>query len=383
MTQSRREFLGASAPVLAMASVPAGAEEAQTLRNLADHVGLEVGSIHRRPMPPLEADLLRRHCHVVTPENGMKTSWTYLDRQMTPDWQVTAACNDHDCFAAGDAARDFAQDRGLALHGHAVYWPKHGLPPADGQSTDGVSDAWSAHIAHLVERYPEVVSWDVLNEVLAQDWSRLRQNGWRALNTDPQLGSDPDVLLDHYAFCIRSLRDRLAERGRSVRLLLNEADLNGGKDGHAIKRQAVIDLVDALADRGATLDGVGLQCHFKASSPPDEAKVAEFIRALAGRGMVAHVSELDFLDDRPRRCSPEELELQADIVGPFLTTVLAEPNVRRLAFWGLSDPHHPFQRLEKTRKAGLSPAVFRNNGNGKPVFSAIAAAIAAAPPRDR
>lgn len=393
MNIKRRSLVAGSAASLLMPKVPAFAQNDIRLRDLGDRIGLEIGSIHTHDLSRAEAKLIEQHCSIITPENGMKTSWLYITSD-TPEWLRNKTCQRKGiCFCEADKAYGFAKKSKLDVHGHTISWPKHRLPTADGLQGRAFRNAWRQHIETLIERYRDVLSWDILNEVLVDSMSALQEKGWRALKKDPHLGTDPDVLIDHYVFLIETIREMADKHGAKVRLVLNETDLNGDKkDGyHDYRRAAVLELVYELARRGAPIDAVGIQCHFKSSSPPSGYKVAKLSDSLAELNIVTHMSELDFEDDKPSEprdynnkilCSTaENIDTQAQIVGPFLHEVLQRPTVKRLTFWGLTDSNHWFQRDEVKKKLGLKPTLFDKEGEPKPVFKCVADAIAAAPKR--
>ena len=364
-------------------------ERVPSLKSIANPKGIEIGSIHKTTLPQGELDLIRTHCNLLVPENGMKSSWLYPTKE-TKEFVLEQACGKSSlerdkslpCFEAADRAVNFARRNGLSIHGHALYWPNKQLPQDVITRHGGfVTDAYRAHIHTLVSRYPDAVSWDVLNEVLVKEFVDLRKDGWRALRPDKSIGSDPNDLLKFYAHIINTMREVLALHYRSASLMLNDFHLSGRGTGYNAKRQAVLDLVDELAQLEAPLDGVGIQSHISANIEIDYGATVAFIRALADREMVVYISELDITAagrNGSDRFTPANHKM---IVEGYLTAVLAEPNVKRLSFWGLSDANHNFVTNRQAYSKWPEPTLFDEDYVKKPVFDGVVSALQAAPAR--
>lgn len=383
----RRSFLAFAAGALCLPALPARSNTARSLREIAKPKGIEIGSIFSHAASEDEKALILQHCDVVVTENALKPNWLYRTLVEKDKWKSKKVCGDVSslqdkdgtCLNLIKTTVNFAKDATLRIHGHPVYWAKHDLPDIENLDEDSYKAAWEAHVERLVDHVPDAVSWDVINEPFSKDLARLRAGTSTALEADRVLGADWERLLDHYAFVIQALRCALERRQKTARLLLNDAELDGTGEAHQRKRELMPELLAGLERRHAKLDGVGLQCHLSMRSNPDGAATARFIRDLAAAGYVAHISELDFRADGGDRETAEAV--QASFVGDFLDHVLAEPSVKRLSFWGLSDENHVFARDESDAFAKLSPALFGANRRPKAVFDRIVAAIEAAPKR--
>jgi len=392
----RRSFLAFAAGALCLPALPARSDTARSLREIANRKGIEIGSIFSHAASYDEIRLIRQHCDVVVTENALKPNWLYRTliekeeegaKSEEDKWKSNLVCGgrpsaqdkDETCLNLIKTTVNFAKEATLKIHGHPVYWAKHDLPDIENLDADSYKSAWKAHVERLVEQVPEAKSWDVINEPFSKDLARLLPGTSTALEADKVLGADWERLLDHYASIIQTLREALAPQQKTARLLLNEAELDGTGDAHRQKRALLPDLLAGLESRGAKLDGVGLQCHLSMRSRPDATATVQFIRNLAAKGYVAHISELDF---RATSGTEESAEaFQASLVGDFLDQVLAEPSVKRLSFWGLSDENHISTRDGSDAFAKLSPTLFGANGRPKAVFDRIVAAIEAAPKR--
>jgi len=392
----RRSFLAFAAGALCLPALQARSNTARSLREIANRKGIEIGSIFSHAASYDEIRLIRQHCDVVVTENALKPNWLYRTliekeeegaKSEEDKWKSNLVCGrgpsaqdkGDTCLNLIKTTVNFAKEATLKIHGHPVYWAKHDLPDIENLDEETYKAAWAAHVERLVAYVPDALSWDVINEPFSKDLARLRAGTSTALEADTVIGADWERLLDHYALVIHTLRCALKRRQKTARLLLNEAELDGTGDAHQRKRELLPKLLAGLESRGAKLDGVGLQCHLSMRSRPDGAAAAQFIRNLAADGYVAHISELDFRADGADKETAEAI--QASFVGDFLDHVLAEPSVKRLSFWGLSDENHVFTRDGRNTFAKLSPTLFGANGRPKAVFDRIVSAIKAAPER--
>jgi len=392
----RRSLLASAAGAFCLAVLPSRLGTERSLREIAKPKGIEIGSIFSHAASYDERLLIRQHCDVVVTENALKPNWLYRSliekeeegaKSEEDKWKSNLVCGGRPsaqdkgdtCLNLIKTTVNFAKESTLKIHGHPVYWAKHHLPDIENLDADSYKAAWKAHVERLVAQVPEAASWDVINEPFSKDLDKLLPGTSTALEADRVLGADWDRLLEHYAFVIKTLRGALEPGQKTVRLLLNEAELDGTGKAHRRKRELLPDLLAGLESRGAKLDGVGLQCHLSMQSRPDATATVQFIRTLAAKGYVAHISELDFRATSGTEASAEAF--QASLVGDFLDQVLAEPSVKRLSFWGLSDENHVFTRDGRDDFAKLSPTLFGANGRPKAVFDRIVKAIEKAPAR--
>jgi GH35 family endo-1,4-beta-xylanase len=88
-------------------------------------------------------------------------------------------------------------------------------------------------------------------------------------------------------------------------------------------------------ERGVPIDGVGLQCHFRYDSLPAFEDMDANLKRLAGLGLSAAFTEVDFRIPVP--ATPEALEKQAEDYRKTLEVCLANPNCRTFVIRGVSD----------------------------------------------
>jgi endo-1,4-beta-xylanase len=299
-------------------------------------------------------DLVRRQMGLLVHEWSLKPGFLKPDR----DAPVR--------FEEADGIYAFARDAGLAIHGHTLFW--HGDPLKWVTSEADARRAYLALLAQVMGRYPQTISWDVANEVIADPGTL-----WR----------DQAPIRDEAGFVAALFREagRLAP-GRE--LCLNDYNLECGRDWCSLKRARMLSVLDDLRNRGAPVTAVGLQSHLSSKHGLDLTELTRFIREIGDRGLRVYISELDvndvsFPDDTKQRDAAV-----AAMYREYLEAVLSEPAVKRVVFWGLSDRDHWLVRgdVDDARPAGESrPGLFDRQLNPKPAFWAVLEALQAAPPR--
>jgi endo-1,4-beta-xylanase len=140
---------------------------------------------------------------------------------------------------------------------------------------------------------------------------------------------------------------------------------------------------------GTPVDAVGIQAHLAAVGGPPLSvpKLKRFVAEIAALGLEIQVTELDVTDARAPADIGIRDRLVADTYSRFLDAVLAEPAVKMVVTWGLSDRHSWIVRHEtnqaKWRKDGLPsrPLPFDADLRPKPACTAIANAFMHTPSR--
>lgn len=254
------------------------------------------------------AGVLGRHFNYLTAEYEMK--WDAIER----------ARGSLD-FGAGDAIVAFGQARGMQTKGHALIW--HGSVPgwAGGLSAADFRAAFEAHIRTVGEHFRgRVVAWDVVNEAIADDGSGLRDTVFRQKLGDQYIAD---------AF-------RLARQADPQALLFYN---DYGGEGLTAKSDRIYALVQGLRAQGVPIDGVGLQMHVNATSPPGDANIAANMRRLVALGLSVNISEMDVrIRDLPGT-APMRLDVQRSVYHSIVGVCLAEPRCDGVTFWGFTDAH--------------------------------------------
>jgi endo-1,4-beta-xylanase len=183
----------------------------------------------------------------------------------------------------------------------------------------------------IVDRYRgRTAGWIVANEVTSPE-------GVQGFRTDvPWYGPlGPGYVAK--AFRIARRHDRHAT------LVLNEygfETVNQYGDQPVDRQQATLQVIDSLQADGVPLDALGIQAHLLAEDFAgrfDAHQYRHFLRSVARRGLKILITELDVLDDGlPADVAARDAAV-ADIYARYLEVALAEPAVKSVMAFGLSD----------------------------------------------
>jgi endo-1,4-beta-xylanase len=342
---------------LALAATGAGASE-PSLRLLGAQRGITVGTSYVGDGSAGERAAIARHAALVVPE------WTMKPLFMKPQPDRPARFDETDRIVA------FARGLGVNVHGHTLYWYADRFSWADDASLAVATHRYGRFVAEVVGHYRDVVSWDVFNEIVADDGPGL-------LRADALLSRHG---LDFVAALFRQVHDLAPD----AVLVLNDNWFECGGALCRDRRARALQLVDALRARGVPLQAFGIQSHLSSRDGLGLEGLMVFVDQLAQRGLDVFLSELDvndvdFADDIRTRDRQV-----ADMYHAYLTAVLRHPAVKRLVFWGLGDGNHWLVRRQQHpgRAAGQGrPAPFDADWRPKPAFFAVADALSGAPVR--
>lgn len=357
---NRRELLATGTAACLVPGAAAQTREIPALRDLGAAVGIEVGSAFSLDQDPKYRALVAKHCAVITPE------WQMKPPRIKPD-----AEDDYD-FSVVDQFLHFTEENGQKLHGHTLYWSYEPIEWAIGRDFEETKRLYGLYIATVMERYPQVETWDVANELIDDDTFRLR--------TDYLVGR---YGLDFIDFCFHTAH----QMSPKARLAINDYWIECAAEVCGNKRKGVLELLVRLKERGTPIHALGIQSHLYSKLPiaPDE--TLELVEAAAALGLEVWISELDVNDTQFPEDTAERDALVAEIYERYLNALLPHPAVTRLCFWGISDYDHWIARGEpkwerRPRWTGAArPALFDADNEPKPAFDAVVRALRAAPPR--
>jgi len=276
------------------------------------------------PDNQLYRDIAAEEFNIVTPENSHKMSWVQpFEGQFK--WEDA------------DELADYAEARGMALHGHPLVWYRQlpdwvkRLDPADAQRV------MREHIAALAGRYSgRVLVWDVVNEALEADGS-YRNSIWFQ-------GMGEDYISD--AFFTAKAADPTAA------LIYNDFDVAWIND----KSDGMYALLQRELARGTPIDGVGFQMHLR-SGFTDFDEVIENFQRFADLGLDIYITEFDVALD-----APDTLETQAEVYRRSLQICLDQPRCKAMQTWGYTDRY--------SWRSAYSPLLFTDAYLPKPSYRA-------------
>ena len=362
---TRRDALRATVAAAFHQHSPAYAQaELPSLKSAAAAVGLRYGSdsdVKIDDAPSDYAALFAAQCGLLAPVlSWQATSPNRLDTD--PGWE--------------DPNIRFAQRHGMQLTGGHFLWHER-VPRWFAQVPPGLQAqaAVDRHITQLGNHYSgRVYSWNVVNEAI--DTRNGDRDGMRRSILTEKLGAD---------WIPAAFRTARATDPHAL-LLYNEAGLEMASRRHAARRDAMLRLLDRL-QRDAPIDGVGLQSHLRLDEERfDPAIYQRFLDTIASRGLAILITELDVLDLRGNGDIERRDKEVAEQYRDFLSVALAQPAVRALVSWGLSDRYTWLtpdynKSFARPDKLPARPLPFDAAFKPKPAFFAILDALKAAPRR--
>jgi endo-1,4-beta-xylanase len=226
-----------------------------TALNQAQFTGRDTASIR----------IIKEQFSAIVPENCMKSEAIHPEE------------NRFD-FTQADQYVAFGEANNLFITGHCLVWHSQ-TPPwlfVDKQGKDVsrevLIERMKTHISTVVSRYKgRIKGWDVVNEAIMEDGS------YRDSKFFTIIGEDFIPLAFQFAH----------EADPDVELYYNDYSM-----AYEGKRNAVVNLIKSLKEKGLRIDGVGMQGHVGMVHP----NIAEFEKSLlayAATGVNVMVTELD------------------------------------------------------------------------------------------
>ena len=302
-----------------------------------------------------------RDCDYLTPEIHLK-------------WDALEFARGELNFSPADDLLQFAQRHGQQLRGHTLLWEQS--TPAWAKREILASRDWSlvaGHFDRVLSRYRgRIGEWDVVNEPIDTERGT---DGLRATCFYRAFGPD---------YVERALREaRALDPG--ARLLVNDYGFEYENPVDEARRTAFVNLLRRLKDAGAPLDGVGLQAHLDlAKGRIRPASIERFVHAIADLGLDVTITEFDVKERDDPASDHARDERVAEHAREYLDIVLAQPAVRGLVTWGLSDKYSWLSN--SAAQAGAAPRLNRGLPYDdafapKRMYAAIADALTSAPAR--
>ncbi|HEY2671637.1 MAG TPA: endo-1,4-beta-xylanase [Rugosimonospora sp.] len=232
----------------AAGAAPLGADHsrpaADSLRSLAAHVGLRIGTAvngNKLNVDAAYTAIVAGQFSTVTPENAMK-------------WDAVEPSQGTENFAQADQLVAFAQAHGQLVRGHTLLW--HNQIPswltsgvAGGTiDNDQLRTILHKHITDEVSHLRgKVWQWDVANEFFT--------------DSNPSTFNPNDFWVSHLGAGIVADAFRWAHAADPHALLFYNDYNIAGEDGSNAKSDAVYAWVRQLRSQGVPIDGVGDQGH--------------------------------------------------------------------------------------------------------------------------
>lgn len=369
---SRREFVAAAATAAACAQAPsvfAQGASGDSLEALARAKGLHFGSTMNfgELSDPAMCNLMRTQCGVMVTENELK-------------WPAIQPGPDTFTFERGDALAAFAHDNNILFRGHNLLWNRTKWMPEWVNTYDfGAKPHQAAeamlrkHITAETLHYPQVISWDVVNETVDTETGELTDSPFtRAMG--------PDVIDFVYHLA--------RETAPKAQLVYN--DYMSWETYSAKHRAFVLKFLEGTRKRNVPIDALGLQGHIGANNNyasnqfgvSQETEWRKFLDEVIGMGFSLLISEFDVNDDGlPGDIAVRDKAI-ADYARAYLDVTLSYKQVKHVLCWGLVDSHSWLQsRFPRPNGLPKRPLPFDATYKAKALREAIAAAFRSAPTR--
>jgi endo-1,4-beta-xylanase len=340
----------------------AGAPDVSAAASLGAHAaarGLLYGcavDVHALAAEPGYAALIRQQCNIVVAENAMK-------------WAALRPSAETFRFDEADALMAFAEANKMKVRGHNLAWDKWNPKWLETDVT--AADARQVLVTHIrtvMGRYAgRIHSWDVVNEAIDVKDGRpdgLRNSVWLRL-----IGED------YLEVAFRTAREADAK----ALLTYNDYGFEEEAAEAEKKRAAVLGLLRRLVGRGVPIDAVGVQSHIDTAGDKAAkygAGLAGFIAAARGLGLQVFVTEMD-VNDRALVVDTKVRDAAvAAAYREYLDVALADPAVRAVLTWGITD-RHTWLDHAATRKDGQPerPLPFDSEYHAKAAFFAVRDAL--------
>jgi endo-1,4-beta-xylanase len=286
------------------------------------------------------AELIRGQCRIVAAENAMK--WGAL----RPNAETFR-------FDEADALVAFAEANRMKIRGHNLVW--HQDNPRwfeTGLTTGDARELLVKHIETLVGRYAgRMHSWDVVNEAIdvgsdvGADSKSGRADGLRDSVWLRTVGED------YIELAFQTAR----EADPQALLTYNDYGIEAETERAERKRAAVLELLRRMVARKVPVDAMGVQSHIAsvstAGSEPG-AGLMRFIAAVRELGLQVLITEMDVNDRADGTIAVRDAAVAA-AYRQYLEMMLAEPAVRAVLTWGITD-RYTWLDSEGPRADGLA-----------------------------
>jgi len=265
-------------------------------------------------------------------------------------------------FSQADEFVSFAGSNGMNVHAHTLIWHSDYQVPGFMKNYGGDFAAMlKNHVQTIVSHFRgKVVSWDVVNEALADDGEPTVGNNLRSTVFSQNMGLN---FIDQ-AF----INARAADP--QVDLYYNDYNIEAGGQ----KTWNMLALVDGMRSRGVPITGVGFQMHVTIDWPSISA-IESSLKAVADRGLKVKITELDV--SMKNAYSSFTLEAAArqkqryhDIVAAYLRAVPASQRAG-ITVWGVWDSDSWINQLG----APDWPLLFDANFQAKPALQGFKDAL--------
>jgi len=319
-------------------------------------------AVSARSLTGPDTNLILRQFNSITPENAMKMGPIHPEENRY-NWKDA------------DAIVDFCVRHRLRVRGHNLCWheqtPAWLFKDANGATVtkEVLLQRLKDHITAVVGRYKgKIYAWDVVNEAVADDSTRLLRNSpW-------------------YSICGEEFIEKAFEYAHAAdpdaQLFYNDYNTERPE-----KTERVYQLLKHLLAAGVPITGVGLQGHWSIFEP-GPAALRTTIHRFAALGLKVQITELDvsvYPWEKQRRqhrpdendeFTPQLEQRQADQYKQMFAIFREEANgpaapahgpLTGVTFWNITDRHTWLDDYPVLGRKNY-PLLFDTNGQPKKAF---------------
>jgi endo-1,4-beta-xylanase len=278
---------------------------------------------------PIGAAVTVSHLNEADFASAFKGSYNQLsaeyEMKMNQIWTSLTGYN----WTNADFLVNYATQNSMKVHGHALLWYQS-FPDwfkTAAYDTVTLESNVKTYIQTVVTRYKgKIVSWDVANEIFADDGTLRVESTINGRFKDP---------IAFYGRCFQYARNA----DPNVKLFYNDYDqvLNGAK------RSAMKNMVIRFKSLGYPIDGIGDQFHTTVWT--SKSTISSGLTDIATTGLLVHISELDI------RVNPNKLDSYifsdaeqqglSDMYKSVVESFESIPQAQKFAIttWGVTDKY--------------------------------------------
>ncbi len=372
-TPSRRDIVGGLLGGAIAGGLPrwVTAAESRSIKAIAAEKGIlfgsavgagKAGTLTGSFAEPRYREILLQDCSVLVPENELKS-------------YVIAANPGRYDFGPGDRIAAFAKESGIKLRGHTLLWNRVEFTPG------WLADSFAGMSAQEGERYlreyirqvcthygDQIHSWDVVNETVDPKTGQVRATPFTRV-----LGFD----------VLRIAYEAAREHVPRAQLVYN--DYMSWETGTETHRTGVLRLLERFRKSNVPVDALGIQSHLGNDGNIHQGQSKAwraFVDEVVSMGYRLLITELDVNDkDLPTDSVARDAQV-AGVAREYLDLMLSYRGLDQVLCWGLVDKYSWLQNYSpRADKTPQRPTPYDATVRRKPLWDAIAAAFAAAPPR--
>jgi endo-1,4-beta-xylanase len=321
------------AAVAAVAVVSPAHAQASTLRNAAgSQMLVGVATTPNLINTSQHANLNSAHFSSITAENHMK-----MDTVQPNQGQFN--------FGPGNQLINWANQNNQHVYGHTLVWHSQAPGWIQNQSGTQLDQSMQTHITTVMQQWPSIQRWDVVNEAVSDNNGQLRQSFW--LNNHPE-----------GAGYIENALQYARAANPNANLCLNDYSI----DGINAKSNRYFTMVQDFLQRGVPIDCMGFQAHLISGQVPGD--MAQNLNRFKNLGLEVWVTELDVR----MPVGNQNLQQQAQDFQQVFDICYNQVGCAGLTVWGLHDGQ---SWVDSTFPEYDSPLLWNDNYQPKPAFNAV------------